>query len=129
MLQSFQPDRWIDLGHYGRYALMWTRGSKKTIWLYIPSWLRLKIEKPISIDYINFKSYLDKHLTLKPKYIRKFWYQLALSIIKDRELVDFMQGRASLSIGSIHYDNLLAKADQAYSEILQALEKLRNKAH
>jgi len=125
LLSSFESKRFKKINsEYGRYMLMSERGSKRALWLYLPNSLADGITK-IELSRHTITTYARKRKILVPKLIRKFFYQKAYEIIKDRELVDFYQGRVSrLSIGSRHYDSLLARADREYEKILTFLDKL-----
>ena len=125
LLASFDPKRFKKLNaEYGRYQLFSERGSKRALWLYLPNALTDRIKR-LELSRYAITAYARKHHILVPKYIRKFFYQKAYEILRDRELVDFYQGRiSSLSIGSRHYDSLLNRADKEYARVLEELKKL-----
>ena len=127
LLSSFDPKRFKKLNaEYGRYQLFSERGSKRALWLYLPLELASKLaDTRMSLTRHAVYTYARRRGILPPKMIRKFFYQLAYDILHDRELVDFYQGRISrLSIGSRHYDSLLARADKEYEKILGELRRL-----
>ena len=122
VLQHFDNKRVFDLGHHIRYGLLRGSGSKYALWIYLPKTVSLE---RIAVDPRRVSDYCRRHKLVPPKMLRKFWYQIAMDIIKDRELVDFFQGRISnLSIGSRHYDALLSRADKEYPKVLNALFKV-----
>jgi len=128
LIKSYNPKKFKPINNeYGRYPLMSERGSKLSLWIYLPNNLLPKIEKmkTVHLTRRSVTHYAEKLSILRPKYLRKFFYQLGIDLGIDRETVDFMQGRISrLSIGSRHYDSLLARADKEYQKIIHYLKGL-----
>jgi len=126
LMNSFKPERvHVVNSEYSRYALMFERGAKKALWLYLPNWLisRLREEK-YALSRRAVTDFARRYGILAPKYLRKFFYQKALDLGLDRETIDFMQGRVSgLSIGARHYDSLLRRADKEYEKVFEELGK------
>ena len=127
LMNSFKPERVHKVNsEYSRYALMFERGAKKALWLYLPNWLISRLrEEEYALSRRAVTDFARRYGILAPKYMRKFFYQKALDLGLDRETIDFMQGRVSgLSIGARHYDSLLRRADKEYGKVLEELRKL-----
>ena len=130
LVNDFNEKHFIKINEdYGRYALMKKSKSKRALWLYLPNFIvdRIKIgDVKVTRDAVS--RFAERHNILRPKYIRKFFYQRAREITRDRELVDFYQGRG-VSIGSRHYDRLLKLADREYVKIMKELTSTLENAH
>jgi len=129
MIKEFNENNLVYFEDKGfcRYGLFWHRGRKRCDWIYIPKEyipsIR-KLKKRIG-KYDNIRDNLYDRYKIKPKLYRKLHYQICRESGIDKEICDFFQSRISnLSIGDIHYDNLLKRADNTYEKILQNLRSL-----
>ncbi len=111
-----------------RYELFWSRGRKRCDWVYLPIELVKEIEKHRGrfrgVKIHSLSRRLEKKLGISLKLFRKLHYRLCRSFL-DKEICDFYQSRISkLSVGDIHYDNLLEKCDKNYPKLVKRIQEL-----
>ncbi|MEM4619841.1 MAG: integrase [Desulfurococcaceae archaeon] len=129
MLREFDERRLLCTDVYCRYFLAWRRGRKRCDYIYFPRFLLQEIdrvrEKERIGTYDTIRDNLYEEYGIKPKEYRKLFYRVCRDIGISREVCDFYQSRISnLSIGDIHYDDLLRRSDEHYTKILSYLESL-----
>ncbi|MEM4619998.1 MAG: integrase [Desulfurococcaceae archaeon] len=129
MLKEFNEERLVCTDVYCRYFLGWRRGRKRCDYVYFPRFLLQEIdrvrEKERIGTYDTIRDNLFEEYGVRPKEYRKLFYRSCRDVGIPKEVCDFYQSRISnLSIGDIHYDNLLRRADEYYTKILFHLESL-----
>jgi len=115
-LQQFDPSNVVKVNDMVyRYPVGFvSKGKKKAFWLYFPSWLELrKISK--SYDYLEG---VIKHGRVSANTIRKWNYNFLIMNGVPESVADFIQGRASVTVGSSHYLAKTKQADEWYSRIV-----------
>ncbi len=115
-LRNFDPANVVKVNDkVCRYPVAFTsKGKKKAFWLYFPSWLEIK---PISKNY----NYFEENIIYKrvsANTIRKWNYNFLIFNGVPESVADFIQGRASVTVGSSHYLAKTKQADEWYSRIV-----------
>ncbi|MEM4620234.1 MAG: integrase, partial [Desulfurococcaceae archaeon] len=129
MLKEFNEERLMCADVWCRYFLGWRRGRKRCDYIYFPRSLLQEIvrvrEKERVGTYDTIRDNLFEEYGIKPKEYRKLFYRSCRDVGIPKEICDFYQSRISnLSIGDIHYDDLLRRSDEHYTKILFYLESL-----
>ncbi len=119
MLQKFDERNIItdgDVAHYHTSSL--SKGTKQTFHMFFPpsyvSELK-KFENLNSYDNILKKIQSDR---VSAKTIRKWHLNKMIKEGITENLADFIQGRASVTVGSAHYLNKTGKAKDQYRRII-----------
>ena len=121
MIKEWNNSRLTCFENFCRYKLKWLRGRKRCDYIYFPKHLLKKILLYIHRigKYENIRKNIYEYYNIKGKDFRKLHYRLCRRVL-DKEICDFYQSRISnLTIGDIHYDNLLSRADENYSKLLE----------
>ncbi len=119
MLKEFDKDKLIVNGDVSKYPLNYFRGHKKAFYVYMPKQLALSLEKTeLNDDTI---SHYFSELGLAPKYFRKWQYNFLIYQGVPEGVADFIQGRSSESVGSMHYLSKVNQADYWYDKIATRL--------
>jgi len=124
LLSNFNKDRLIVNQKVAKYALSLDRGTKKIFYAYMPKSFALKL-KPTEITDGAAKKYFSIN-GLPAKYLRKWNYNFLILNGVPESVADFIQGRASITIGAMHYLAKVKQADQWYSKIADKLLELFN---
>ncbi len=127
MIREWDNKRVFCTNTWCRYRLKWRRGRKRCDYIYFPKYLVEKIPRYTHRigKYDNIRKNIYDYYQIKEKDFRKLHYRLCRRIL-DKEICDFYQSRISnLTIGDIHYDNLLSRADEKYPELLKLIDKLK----
>ncbi|AIG99217.1 hypothetical protein AFULGI_00025020 [Archaeoglobus fulgidus DSM 8774] len=120
VLESFDEDKIVIDGKVARYPLGHiSKGSKKGYWMFFPATfvdeLRQIGGRSYSYDYLRRELIIGK---VTPKRLRKWQANFLVENGVDPQVVDFIQGRATLSIGSTHYFKMTKMATKAYSKVV-----------
>jgi len=84
----------------------------------------LKQHAGLRISKRPVERYIKRSNLLMPKYVRKIAWRLMIKAMS-REVARFIQSRfGELAISEAVYENLLEKADQIYSRVLEDLKRL-----
>ena len=116
-----------------RYGLFWHRGRKRCDWIYMPMFLVGKVEEMLSKkraigNYDTIRKDIYENYKVKEKDFRKLFYRICREVT-DKEVCDFVQSRiSSLTIGDLHYDNLLQRADAEYPKVVKKIGELVDSA-
>jgi len=115
-LQNFDDKNIVEVNEkVNRYPVGFvSKGKKKAFWLYYPSWLELK---RINKGYGFFKDNLA-YKRVSANTIRKWNYNFLILNGVPESVADFIQGRASVTVGSAHYLAKTKQADEWYSRIV-----------
>ncbi|MEM1913824.1 MAG: integrase, partial [Thermofilaceae archaeon] len=110
-----------------RYYLVWSRGKKRCEWIYFPATLTeyLKMWRGKIGKYDTVRDTLYDYYGVKVKDFRKLFYRVCRDVGVEGAICDFYQSRISgLSIGDLHYDDIVTRADKQYTELAARLSKL-----
>jgi len=122
-----EPIGYVDLGNAVRVNVHWNRGKKRCEHLWLPKQLFFSLSR-LDVNAKDVSDYAKKHNILRPKYMRKYHYQVLEDLVEDISLRNFMQNRYSkLTIGDTDYGKIIKRADKAYTDIvLPVLERNLN---
>ncbi len=122
MMRDFDRDKLIVNHDIAKYPLNYFRGHKKAFYVYMPKKLALSLEKTeLNDDTI---SHHFSELGLAPKYLRKWQYNFLIYQGVPEGVADFIQGRSSESVGSMHYLSKVKQADFWYGKTVHKLVKV-----
>ncbi len=128
MLNDFDKDKLILNGAIAKYPLNYFRGHKKVFYVYMPKDIAISLER-LSVNDDTISHYLSE-LGLSPKYLRKWQYNFLIYQGVPEGVADFIQGRSSESVGSMHYLSKVKQADYWYSNVVAGLSGfIRNVQH
>jgi intergrase/recombinase len=121
MVKEYDPTKLIVEEKFAKYQLHYNRGHKSSFFIYMPKELVPELHKYyIHVDTVTHQ--ISKS-GLNPKYLRKWFYNFLIYNNVPERVADFIEGRASSSVGSMHY---LAKAKQADFWYGQVVDQLNN---
>ncbi|WP_456326605.1 integrase [Palaeococcus sp. (in: euryarchaeotes)] len=106
-----------------RYPMQeFSRGKKRAFWAYMPLEFALNLQR-MSVDYYRAEkiTYFGK---VSSNTIRKWFYTFLRRNGVPEDVADYIQGRASERIGTKHYLDKTALADEAYSRIVEILKEV-----
>ncbi|AEC52217.1 SSV1 integrase-like protein [Pyrococcus sp. NA2] len=127
LLNSFDESKLFrindKIARYPLFAI--SRGKKRGFWAYAPVELFEKIMS-IGRQNINYKTAQDwvTYGKVSANTIRKWHYTFMIRQGVPAEIADFIQGRASRTVGPTHYLNKTILADEWYSVIVDELKKV-----
>ncbi|AKB85404.1 integrase [Methanococcoides methylutens] len=122
MLQSFDERKIIVDGDVAYYpTASFSEGTKNTFEVFFPTTFIPKL-KSISKVYCYF-TFMKKirHGRVSAKTIRKWHLNIMIKEGVTESLADFIQGRASMTVGSAHYLNKVEQAKNEYRRIMRKL--------
>jgi intergrase/recombinase len=120
-LKDFDSSRIIIKGNIARYPVSHvSKATKKAYWIYMPAELVEEL-KPFSFNYWYYQKGI-KHGRVDANSIRKWHLNKLIELGVPESIADFIQGRASLTVGSTHYLNKTKQADEFYSRIVDSLK-------
>ncbi|MCL4336709.1 MAG: hypothetical protein M1129_00180 [Candidatus Thermoplasmatota archaeon] len=117
MLREFDPSKLINDKEISKYPLNYSRGNKRSQYVYMPLELATKLHR----FYIN-KDTVSRDLRqygVAPKYLRKWFYNFLIMNNVPESVADFIEGRAPESVGSMHYLAKVKQADYWYGSALR----------
>ena len=120
LFSEFERNRLIIEGGIAKYPLNYIRGQKKIFYVYLP----IETANRISRFYKISSKGITKELTktgLNPKYLRKFLYNFLIYNNVPESVADFIEGRATQTVGSLHYLSKTKQADFWYSRVVEKL--------
>jgi len=123
LLINFDPINLQVKGKIARYPISFaSKGKKKGYWAYMPKEFARELE-----DYKPYKNYWTyvkglKYNRVDANSIRKWHLNKLIELVVPESIADFIQGRASLTVGSTHYLNKTKQADNWYSRIVDSLK-------
>jgi intergrase/recombinase len=103
-----------------------SRGNKKAYWIYLPSSFLDKLQR--FDTHFNFYYYQQgiQHGRVSASTIRKWHLNFLIEHGVPESVADFIQGRASVTVGSAHYLAKTQQADLWYAKVVpQLLEILK----
>lgn len=106
----------IQKDGFYKVLLNYKRHTKNSYYIYLPSGIDLPSR--LSQKYINKFFQQNKDL-IRLKYFRNWFYYNALESGLTPAVIDFIQGRVPISIGSKHYLDKERMADKLYLEVVE----------
>ena len=122
MLNNFDKRRLMINGDIAKYPLFDERSTKKVFFAYMPKHFALELKR-IKVTEQGIKNYFYRR-GLPAKYLRKWNYNFLILNGVPESVADFIQGRASITVGSMHYLAKVKQADEWYSRVVDKLLKL-----
>ncbi|MEM4565223.1 MAG: integrase [Archaeoglobaceae archaeon] len=121
-LNSFNPQDVVVVNEkVHRYpAFRFSRGSKKSYWIYFPATLELK-KLEIRYDVARDETQIGR---VSANTIRKWNFNFLIMNGVPESVADFIQGRASTTVGSAHYLAKTVQADNWYSKVVDKLLRI-----
>jgi len=128
LINEFDESKLECFDSFCRCGLFWLRGRKRCDWVYIPKKLLDKLRRfrgyYASKKVHSLARHFEKKYNVDLKLFRKFFYRVCRDTT-GKEVCDFLQSRISeLSIGDVHYDDLLSRADRDYPIIVKRIDDL-----
>jgi len=132
LVNNFRQENLKKVGEFYRYTLGLERGTKHSFYAYMREEtamiLRSLGEKGVKVRKAAMDSFLKRHRSLvKPKYVRKFAYNMMILSGIPETIADFINGRKPRTVGGQHYMFLRTQADQHYHKYVKYLEELTKK--
>ncbi len=116
LLNNYNSSRILINGKIAKCPLSLDRKTKRSFYAYIPRHFALTL-KPITLNEDAARQYISSR-GLPVKYIRKWQYNFLISNGVPESVADFIQGRASITVGSMHYLAKVKQADEWYSRVV-----------
>ena len=119
MLYEYDPSKLVVEEKFAKYQLHYNRGHKSSFYIYMPKELVPELHK----YYVHFDTITHQisKSSLNPKYLRKWFYNFLIYNNVPEGVADFIEGRASATVGSMHYLSKSKQADFWYAQIIDAL--------
>ena len=119
MVKEYDPSKLIIQGKFAKYKLHYNRGHKNSFYIYMPKELVPELHKfYIHVDTITHQ--ISKS-GLNPKYLRKWFYNFLIYNNVPEGVADFIEGRASSFVGSMHYLSKAKQSDYWYDKVIEEL--------
>ncbi|MHC1599955.1 MAG: integrase [Candidatus Methanospirareceae archaeon] len=125
MINNFDETKLYVNDVIARYTLAMSRKTKNVYYAYFPSAFVSELRK-IEISYRAAEKKI-RISGVAPKYLRKWNYNFLISRGVPESVADFIQGRAPLSVGSMHYLARVRQADEWYAKVAPELWSLLGK--
>ena len=113
---NFNKNKLIVNEKIAKYPLSLDRRTKRSYYVYMPKDFAFELEK-MEIEEKAISKYFEKR-RLPAKYLRKWNYNLLILNGVPESVADFIQGRASITVGSMHYLAKVKQADEWYSRVV-----------
>jgi len=122
LLSEFDKSKLMINGKIAKYPLSMLRETKNVYYAYIPKDFTLELKR---ID-LSRKAIINRfcRFSLPAKYLRKWNYNFLILNGVPESVADFIQGRASITVGSMHHLAKVKQADEWYSKIVDKFIEL-----
>jgi len=109
-------------GNIAKYPLSMLRETKNVYYAYMPKDFALELKR----INLSRKAIINRfcRFSLPAKYLRKWNYNFLILNGVPESVADFIQGRASITVGSMHYLAKVKQADEWYNRVVDKLIKL-----
>ena len=122
-MKGFDRSKLIIKDNIARYPVSYvSKSTKKSYWLYMPSSIIDEL-KPFKFNYWYYQKGIKLN-KVDANTIRKWHLNKLIELGVPESIADFIQGRASVTVGSTYYLNKTKQADQWYNRIFDKLIKL-----
>jgi len=115
-INGFDRSRLMINGKIAKYPLFADRQSKNAYFVYLPAKFAKELKKT-KVTLSGCKNYFSRR-KLPPKYLRKWQYNFLILNGVPESVADFIQGRASITVGSMHYLAKVKQADEFYAKVV-----------
>ena len=119
MVKEYEPSKLIVEEKFAKYQLHYNRGHKSSFYIYMPKGMVSELHKfYVHVDTITHQ--ISKS-GLNPKYLRKWFYNFLIYNNVPEGVADFIEGRASATVGSMHYLSKAKQTDYWYEHIVDTM--------
>ena len=123
VMKDFDRSKLIIKNEIARYPVNFvSKSTKKSYWLYIPSKIVDQLEK-FRFNYWYYQRGI-RFNRVDSNSIRKWHLNKLIELRVPESIADFIQGRASVTVGSTYYLNKTKQADEWYSRVVDKLINL-----
>jgi len=123
---TFDYQKIQDIGNgCARYELNIFNINKKTFYVYAPLKLFNELEE-LDDRVINYNNLTKKMKYVEFNKVRKWFYTLAVEAGVNEQVIDFIQGRAPVGVGTKFYLNKMRLSDKAYPKIKTKIDRKIN---
>ena len=119
LLRSYNGSKLQVKGKVAKYPIMLDRRTKRVFYAFFPSEFANELKR-IDIPRNGLSFYLSKR-NFNAKYLRKWNYNFLILNGVPESVADFIQGRASITVGSMHYLAKVKQADEWYNRVVDKL--------
>ncbi|RLI85880.1 MAG: hypothetical protein DRP01_05300 [Archaeoglobales archaeon] len=122
LLPEFDKSKLMINGNIAKYPLSMLRETKNVYYAYMPKDFALELKR----INLSRKAIINRfcRFSLPAKYLRKWNYNFLILNGVPESVADFIQGRASITVGSMHYLAKVKQADEWYNRVVDKLIKL-----
>jgi intergrase/recombinase len=125
MVRSFDRVNLVVKDNIARYPINWlSKGKKRGYWAYMPKEFAKELEGLAVYEHYDSYGKGIRFGRVSAVTIRKWHLNKLIELGVPESIADFIQGRASLTVGSTHYLNKTKQADDWYSRIVDNLKVL-----
>jgi len=122
-MKEFDRSKIIVKDKIARYPVSFvSKSTKKSYWLYMPSSIVNELKK-FRFNYWYYQKGI-KFNRVDSSTIRKWHLNKLIELNVPESIADFIQGRASITVGSTHYLNKTKQADKWYSRVVDKITKI-----
>lgn len=123
-LSTYDPTRFVINSKYISYNVSDLRHTKNINNIYLPLFVYKKLRRLSNTKQSLRQRYNERKVGFSFKYLRKWQYNFLIYNNMPESVADFIQGRASKSIGANHYLARSQQADFWYSKVVSSLESI-----
>ncbi|MFG1460298.1 MAG: integrase [Thermoplasmataceae archaeon] len=123
MLKEFEPNNLVKNEKFGRYSLNYSRGQKRSYYIYMPLEVSDKVKRFYKIGNKEITKIIGLRSGLSPKYLRKWFFNKTIMSGVPESVADFYEGRSPATVGSANYMDKTRQADHYYEKVVDILRE------
>ena len=123
MLKEFEPNNLVRNEKFARYSLNYSRGQKRSYYIYMPLEISNKVKRFYKIGNKEITKIIGIRSGLSPKYLRKWFFNKSIMSGVPESVADFYEGRSPATVGSANYMDKTRQADHYYEKIVGILKE------
>ena len=123
MLKEFEPNNLVKNEKFGRYSLNYSRGQKRSYYVYMPLEVSHKVKRFYKIGNKEITKIIGMRSGLSPKYLRKWFFNKTIMSGVPESVADFYEGRSPATVGSANYMDKTRQADHFYEKVVDILRE------
>lgn len=123
MLKEFEPNNLVKNEKFGRYSLNYSRGQKRSYYIYMPLEVSDKVKRFYKIGNKEITKIIGLRSGLSPKYLRKWFFNKKIMSGVPESVADFYEGRSPATVGSANYMDKTRQADHYYEKVVDILRE------